>query len=77
MEASASGRARAIGASAPGDSDSNRRAEYLLVIYPGGDLQDKLLEEQQQFSNEYSVSVRNKPHITVAAFQALAARVAA
>ena len=49
-----------------------RRAEYLLVIYPGGDLQEKLLYEQQQFSADYGLqmTVRNKPHITVAAFQA-------
>ena len=49
-----------------------RRAEYLLVIYPSGDLQEKLLEEQQQFSADYGLqmTVRNKPHITVAAFQA-------
>jgi 2'-5' RNA ligase len=49
-----------------------RRAEYLLVIYPNGDLQEKLQEEQQQFSAEYGLqmTVRNKPHITVAAFQA-------
>jgi 2'-5' RNA ligase len=48
------------------------RAEYLLVVYPHGDLQDRLLEEQQQFSAEYSlhVTVRNRPHITLAAFQA-------
>jgi hypothetical protein len=49
-----------------------RRAEYLLVVYPHGDLQDRLLEEQEQFSAEYSlhVTVRNRPHITLAAFQA-------
>ena len=49
-----------------------RRAEYLLVIYPNGDLQEKLLEEQQQFSADYGlqITVRNRPHITVAAFQA-------
>jgi len=49
-----------------------RRAEYLLVIYPYGDLNDKLLDEQQQFSTDYGLqmTVRNKPHITVAAFQA-------
>jgi 2'-5' RNA ligase len=49
-----------------------RRAEYLLVIYPGGELQEKLLYEQQQFSADYGLqmTVRNKPHITVAAFQA-------
>jgi hypothetical protein len=47
-----------------------RRAEYLLVIYPGGEMEEKLLGEQKQFSDDYSVTVRNKPHITVAAFQA-------
>lgn len=68
-----------------------RRAEYLLVIYPYGELNDKLLEEQQQFLNDYGLSKertggslsegqtsdisghsmsRNRPHITVAAFQA-------
>jgi len=49
-----------------------RRAEYLLVIYPNGDLQEKLRDEQQQFSTDYGLqmTVRNKPHITVAAFQA-------
>jgi len=48
----------------------SRRAEYLLVIYPHGDLQEKLLEQQEQFSADYAVPVRNRPHITVAAFQA-------
>jgi hypothetical protein len=50
----------------------SRRAEYLLVIYPYGDLQEKLLEEQQQFSTDYGLqmTVRNRPHVTVAAFQA-------
>jgi 2'-5' RNA ligase len=62
----------------------SRRAEYLLVIYPSGELQDRLLDEQQQFSSDYGlqmagiksgraagpVPVGNKPHITVAAFQA-------
>jgi hypothetical protein len=49
-----------------------KRAEYLLVIYPYGDLEDKLLEEQQQFSTEYGLQMRgrNRPHITAAAFQA-------
>jgi hypothetical protein len=60
---------------APGASragSGSRRAEYLLVVYPHGDLQDKLLEEQQQFSTDYGlqVTVRNRPHITLAAFQA-------
>ena len=53
-------------------TDPPRRVEYLLVIYPGGDLHEKLLDEQQQFSSDYGLpaSIRNKPHITVAAFQA-------
>lgn len=52
--------------------ERERRVEYLLVIYPTGDLHDKLLEEQQQFSSDYGLPspIRNKPHITVAAFQA-------
>jgi 2'-5' RNA ligase len=58
-------------------------AEYLLVVYPEGDLRDRLLEEQQQFSSDYGLGERpdkgqriadhpgrNKPHITLAAFQA-------
>lgn len=58
--------------SSPPKLEASRRAEYLLVIYPHGDLQDKLLEAQQQFSADYGlhVTVRNRPHITVAAFQA-------
>jgi 2'-5' RNA ligase len=48
----------------------SRLAEYLLVVYPGGELEEKLLGEQKQFSDDYAVSVRNKPHITIAAFQA-------
>lgn len=36
-----------------------RRAEYLLVIYPAGDLQEKLLEEQQQFSADYGSAVHS------------------
>jgi 2'-5' RNA ligase len=57
---------------APASGERERRVEYLLVIYPTGDLHDKLLEEQQQFSSDYGLpaAVRNKPHITVAAFQA-------
>ena len=64
------------------------QADYLLVIYPRGDLVDRLLEEQQQFNAEYFAAgqvgdgrgqyppkgqqrlARNKPHITLAAFQA-------
>ncbi|MBN9379402.1 MAG: 2'-5' RNA ligase family protein [Chitinophagaceae bacterium] len=55
-----------------GSTTVARRAEYLLVIYPYGELNDKLLDEQQQFLNDYGLSMkaRNRPHITVAAFQA-------
>src|SRR5258707_109295 len=62
----------AVKAAPPRLGSSSRRAEYLLVIYPYGELQDKLQEEQQQFSTDYGlqVTVRNRPHITVAAFQA-------
>ncbi|HEY4109808.1 2'-5' RNA ligase family protein [Puia sp.] len=51
---------------------ASRRAEYLLVVYPYGELQEKLQEEQQQFSTDYGLqmTVRNRPHITLAAFQA-------
>src|SRR5580704_8062928 len=56
----------------PGYERTPGRAEYLLVVYPQGDLLDKLMEEQQQFSSDYGLqmTVRNKPHITVAVFQA-------
>src|SRR5260221_1530885 len=56
----------------PASGERERRVESLLDIYPTGDLHDKLLEEQQQFSSDYGLpaTVRNKPHITVAAFQA-------
>lgn len=55
-----------------GRSRLPRRVEYLLVIYPGGELNDQLLDEQEQFSNDYGLPaiIRNKPHITVASFQA-------
>ena len=63
-------RARAMGDTPAGRGAA--RAEYLLVIYPDGDLRDKLMVEQQQFSADYGLQmmVRNKPHITVAVFQA-------
>ncbi|MHA4808284.1 2'-5' RNA ligase family protein [Flavitalea flava] len=57
-------------------TEKSQRAEYLLVIYPQGELHNKLLEEQEQFSRDYGLQVnqqvnnRNKPHITMAAFQA-------
>jgi len=53
-------------------SEAGRRMEYLLVIYPYGELFEKLVEEQQRFLNDYGLVMkgRNRPHITVAAFQA-------
>jgi 2'-5' RNA ligase len=71
-----------IPASSPGQGSlgiGSGHAEYLLVVYPLGDLRDRLLEEQQQFSVDYGLDrgeqgkqtmVRNKPHITLAAFRA-------
>ena len=55
-----------------GRAGRDRRVEYLLVIYPEGELNGKLLDEQEQFLHDYDlrINVRNKPHITVAAFQA-------
>lgn len=57
---------------AGGKSEAGRRMEYLLVVYPYGELFDKLMEEQQQFLHDYGLAIkgRNRPHITVAAFQA-------
>ncbi len=48
------------------------RSEYLLVIYPSGDLLERLLEEQQRLSTDYGLQmiVRNKPHLTLATFHA-------
>ena len=85
----------ATGGAPRGPADFSRRAEYLLVIYPYGELRDKLLDEQRQFSSDYGlqtptamsggaapmsggaapmsggpVPAGNKPHITIAAFQA-------
>jgi 2'-5' RNA ligase len=53
-------------------AEGDRRVEYLLVIYPDGDLNERLQEEQRQFLEDYDlrITVRNKPHITVAVFQA-------
>jgi 2'-5' RNA ligase superfamily len=67
----AHGLAASFGPPGSGEAECGvRRAEYLLVIYPGGEMEEKLLGEQKQFSTDYAVAVRNKPHITVAAFQA-------
>jgi hypothetical protein len=72
MEAATVGRGR-------GRPEGPGYAEYLLVVYPHGDLQDRLMEEQQRFSSDYGLDhrldqgqriVRNKPHITLAVFQA-------
>jgi 2'-5' RNA ligase len=63
---------RVVKAETGGRAEGGRRAEYLLVIYPDGDLHDRLQDEQRQFLEDYDlrISVRNKPHITVAVFQA-------
>ena len=55
-----------------GKNEAGRRMEYLLVIYPYGELFERLMEEQQQFLSDYGLIMkgRNRPHITVAAFQA-------
>jgi 2'-5' RNA ligase len=55
-----------------GKGETGRRMEYLLVIYPYGELFERLVEEQQKFLNDYGLAMkgRNRPHITVAAFQA-------
>ncbi|MBS1607024.1 MAG: 2'-5' RNA ligase family protein [Bacteroidetes bacterium] len=52
--------------------DMGQRAEYLLVIYPHGELEERLLHEQRQLASEFGLPAggRNRPHITVAAFQA-------
>jgi len=56
----------------PVPGERGQPVEYLLVIYPYGDLRDKLLDEQQQFLSDYGLvtASANRPHITVAAFQA-------
>jgi hypothetical protein len=33
-------------------------AEYLLVVYPHGDLQERLMEAQQQFLSDYGLDRR-------------------
>jgi 2'-5' RNA ligase len=69
-----------ISAETDGPKISSGHVEYLLVVYPIGDLRDRLLEEQQQFCVDYGLDhgtdrglrtmARNKPHITLAAFRA-------
>ena len=46
--------------------------EYLLVVNPGAEATAQLLEEKQQFYNVYKerVTIKTKPHITVANFMA-------
>ena len=55
-----------------GRNQASRRVEYLLVIYPYGEIHEKLLMEQERFLHDYGLSMKtaNRPHITVAAFQA-------
>src|SRR5579872_671571 len=44
-----------------------KRAEYLLVIYPGGELQEKLMKEQDQFAADYGLQIglHNKPRVVM------------
>ncbi len=46
--------------------------EYLLVIHPDDEVYNKVTAEKQNFYDQYQqkVSVKNKPHITVASFMA-------
>ena len=46
--------------------------EYLLVAHPDTLVNDKIIEEKQNFYNQYrqKVAVKTKPHITVASFLA-------
>jgi 2'-5' RNA ligase len=62
-----------------GQPEGRGYAEYLLVVYPDSEMQERLLDEQQRFSDDYGPGRRldqgqrlgrNKPHITVAVFQA-------
>jgi 2'-5' RNA ligase len=46
--------------------------EYLLIVYPGKEVYDKVMEEKQYFTSSYqqAVAVKTKPHITVSTFLA-------
>ncbi|TMI72960.1 MAG: 2'-5' RNA ligase family protein [Bacteroidetes bacterium] len=46
--------------------------EYLLVVSPGKEVYDKVIEEKRHFSRNYNqqVAVKTKPHITISCFLA-------
>jgi 2'-5' RNA ligase len=46
--------------------------EYLLIVSPGKEVYDKIMEEKQYFSGRYDqpVAINTKPHITVSGFLA-------
>ena len=46
--------------------------EYLLVVHPPAEVNDKIKKEKEYFSSEYNVNIAKKtlPHITVANFLA-------
>jgi 2'-5' RNA ligase len=53
-------------------SSSRECFEYLLVINPGKEVNEKLIAEKQIFYDDYKVkdAVKSKPHITMARFLA-------
>src|SRR5262245_10835072 len=46
--------------------------EYLLIVSPGGDVYNRVMEEKQYFSEKYQqpVAIKTKPHITILNFMA-------
>lgn len=46
--------------------------EYLLIVSPGKEVYDKVMEEKQYFSRSYdqAIATKTKPHITVSTFWA-------
>jgi 2'-5' RNA ligase len=55
-----------------GARQENALFEYLLVGHPDANVYNKIMEEKQQFYNDYHerIAVKTKPHITVANFLA-------
>src|SRR5664279_1073362 len=50
----------------------NALLEYLLVGHPDAGVNNKIMEEKQQFCNDYTekIAIKTKPQITVANFLA-------
>ncbi len=45
--------------------------EYILIVSPGKDVYDKVMEEKRYFCNNYQpVAIKTKPHITLSSFLA-------